>query len=188
MRTEPLISVVVPVLDEESTIACLLDHLGSLPGRWETIVADGGSRDRTASLAAGHAQRPTVIQAPRGRANQMNAGAAAAAGDVLLFLHADTRLPAEAYASLVEALHYREVLGGTSAWTSTAATASRACSAPGTGCSVASASTTATRRSGCGAARSTRSAGFGRCRSWRTTTSCDGSSAPAAAPACRAPP
>lgn len=112
MRTEPLISVVVPVLDEQATIAGLLDHLASLPGRWETIVADGGSRDRTASLAAGHAQRPTVIQAPRGRANQMNAGAAAAAGDVLLFLHADTRLPAEAYASLVEALHYREVLGG----------------------------------------------------------------------------
>lgn len=112
MRTEPLISVVVPVLDEEATIAGLLDHLASLPGRWETIVADGGSRDRTPSLAAGHAQRPTVIEAPRGRANQMNAGAAAAAGDVLLFLHADTRLTAGAYSSLVEALRDPAVLGG----------------------------------------------------------------------------
>ncbi len=112
MRTEPLISVVVPVLDEESTIACLLDHLASLPGRWETIVVDGGSRDRTARLATGHAQRPIVIEAPRGRANQMNAGAAAARGEVLLFLHADTRLAAGAYSSLVEALRDPAVLGG----------------------------------------------------------------------------
>ncbi len=55
------------------------------------IVVDGGSSDRTADLARPLADK--VLSAPRGRASQMNAGAAAAAGDVLLFLHADTRLP-----------------------------------------------------------------------------------------------
>ncbi len=58
------------------------------------IVVDGGSEDGTAGLAAGLCDR--VIVAPRGRATQMNAGARAATGDVLLFLHADTRLPSNA--------------------------------------------------------------------------------------------
>jgi len=112
MTPAPLVSVIVPVLDEERTISELLDHLASLPGRWETIIADGGSRDRTFALAAAHPQRPTVLKAPRGRAAQMNAGAAAATGDVLLFLHADSRLPAGAYASLTDALRDPRVLGG----------------------------------------------------------------------------
>ena len=60
----------------------------------EVIVADGGSSDGTAELACPLADR--VIAAPRGRSLQMNAGAAAARGDVLLFLHADTRLPENA--------------------------------------------------------------------------------------------
>ncbi len=68
----------------------------------EVIVADGGSRDRTVAIASPLADR--VIAAPRGRGAQMNAGAAAASGDVLLFLHADTVLPPEADALILEGL------------------------------------------------------------------------------------
>jgi rSAM/selenodomain-associated transferase 2 len=89
------LSIIIPVLDEEAEIAHVLAALAPLRSRGvETIVVDGGSRDRTVALAAPLADR--VITAPRGRAVQMNAGAVAATGDALLFLHADTRLPAEA--------------------------------------------------------------------------------------------
>ena len=86
------ISVVVPVLDEAGVLARSLHPLQSVRGRdVEVIVVDGGSRDGTP-----HVARPLcdlVLRTPRGRARQMNAGAAAARGDTLLFLHADTRLP-----------------------------------------------------------------------------------------------
>ncbi|MGZ8395528.1 MAG: TIGR04283 family arsenosugar biosynthesis glycosyltransferase [Rhodoplanes sp.] len=89
------LSIIIPVLDEEAEIAHVLAALAPLRSRGvETIVVEGGSRDRTVALAAPLADR--VITAPRGRAVQMNTGAVAATGDVLLFLHADTRLPAEA--------------------------------------------------------------------------------------------
>lgn len=96
----PLVSVVVPVLDEAAALPGLLDHLHELSGRFEVVVADGGSRDGTAALAAAHPLEPVVVEAPRGRAAQMNAGAAAARGELLVFLHADTRLPETAYRSL----------------------------------------------------------------------------------------
>jgi rSAM/selenodomain-associated transferase 2 len=67
------------------------------------VVSDGGSRDGTPELAARHPLAPRVVQAPSGRARQMNAGAAAARGELLVFLHADTRLPRGAYDSLVAA-------------------------------------------------------------------------------------
>jgi rSAM/selenodomain-associated transferase 2 len=86
------LSVVMPVLDEAAGIANALAALAPLRAAGhEVIVADGGSTDGTPALAAAGADR--VIAAPRGRARQMNAGAAAARGEVLLFLHADTRLP-----------------------------------------------------------------------------------------------
>jgi rSAM/selenodomain-associated transferase 2 len=89
------LSVIIPVLNEEAEIVDVLTALAPLRARGvETIVVDGGSSDRTIALAAPLADR--VLTAPRGRAVQMNAGAAAAAGDILLFLHADTRLPPEA--------------------------------------------------------------------------------------------
>ena len=89
------LSVIIPVLNEEAEIADVLTALAPLRARGvEAIVVDGGSSDRTVTLAAPLADR--VLAAPRGRAVQMNAGAAAAAGDILLFLHADTRLPPEA--------------------------------------------------------------------------------------------
>lgn len=91
----PPLSIIIPTLDEAEGIAATLAALQPLRARGcEVIVADGGSADGTAELARPLAD--TVVAAPRGRARQQNAGAAAATGDVLLFLHADTRLPAAA--------------------------------------------------------------------------------------------
>ena len=89
------LSIVVPCLDEAEGIAAALDALAPLRARGaEVIVADGGSADGTRELAASRAD--AVLESPRGRARQMNAGAARARGEVLLFLHADTRLPPDA--------------------------------------------------------------------------------------------
>lgn len=74
------------------------------------IVADGGSADDTVRLARDCGLR--VIDAPRGRGQQMNAGAELATGNVLLFLHADTKLPDEALKLIEEALHDAKVCGG----------------------------------------------------------------------------
>lgn len=101
----PLIrlSIVVPVLNEVEQVGAVLRSLQPLRGRGhEVLVVDGGSTDGTAELARGGADR--VLSAPRGRARQMNAGAAAATGEVLLFLHADTRLPARADRLIAAAL------------------------------------------------------------------------------------
>jgi rSAM/selenodomain-associated transferase 2/rSAM/selenodomain-associated transferase 1 len=87
------VSVIVPALDEARGILATLGPLQPLRAAGhEVIVVDGGSTDATMALAAPFADR--VFVAPRGRAAQMNAGAAVATGDVLLFLHADSRLPA----------------------------------------------------------------------------------------------
>ena len=91
----PVLSIVVPVLNEAGGIAATLTSLAPLRQRGvEVIVVDGGSTDGTAACAQPHAD--AVLSAPRGRARQMNAGAAAARGAVLLFQHADTQLPPEA--------------------------------------------------------------------------------------------
>jgi uncharacterized protein len=97
---EPLVSVVVPVLEEAAALPGLLDHLATLEGRFETIVVDGGSADRSAGIVAAHPSAPVVLRAGGGRARQMNTGAAAARGDPIVFLHADTRLPPRAYKAL----------------------------------------------------------------------------------------
>ena len=97
------LSIVVPVLDEAEGIAASLRALAPLRARGaELIVVDGGSRDGTPALARPLADR--VIEGPRGRARQMNAGAAAATSPHLLFLHADTRLPERADAAIAAAL------------------------------------------------------------------------------------
>ena len=89
------LSIIVPALDEAAVIGAMLASLASLRARGhEVIVADGGSADATRDIAAPLADR--VLVAPRGRARQMNAGAAVASGEALLFLHADTRLPTNA--------------------------------------------------------------------------------------------
>jgi rSAM/selenodomain-associated transferase 2 len=89
------LSVVIPALDEAVRIGAALAGVQAMRARGtEIIVVDGGSSDTTAMIAAPLAD--AVISAPRGRARQMNAGAAAAHGDILLFLHADTLLPVDA--------------------------------------------------------------------------------------------
>ena len=89
------LSIVVPVLDEAEGIAAHLAALAPLRANGaEVIVVDGGSTDATCEIAEPLSDR--FVVAPRGRATQMNAGAALASGDVLVFLHADTRLPPEA--------------------------------------------------------------------------------------------
>jgi rSAM/selenodomain-associated transferase 2 len=112
MSERPLVSIVVPTLDEETAISGALDHIDALPGHFEVVVADGGSRDATRELAEGHSTHPLIVNAPTGRAPQMNAGAGAARGKVLLFLHADTRLPRDAYATVTEALAEPAIVGG----------------------------------------------------------------------------
>jgi len=86
-----LISVIIPTWNEESNISVLLEELVGTPNV-ETIVVDGNSSDRTREIAASHNIK--VMSSPRCRAIQMNTGAKNAQGDILLFLHADTRLPA----------------------------------------------------------------------------------------------
>jgi len=97
------LSVIIPCLDEAEVITGSLQALQPLRLRGaEVIVADGGSTDGTLDLARPLADQ--ALSAPRGRAAQMNHGAAAASGDVLLFLHADCRLPDEADVRLLRAL------------------------------------------------------------------------------------
>ena len=99
----PGLSIILPALDEADIIADALAALAPLRQRGaEVIVVDGGSRDGTVDLARPAADR--VIASPRGRAAQMNAGAALARGAVLLFLHADTRLPGNADALVLAGL------------------------------------------------------------------------------------
>jgi len=86
------LSIIVPTLNEAAGIVSFLQSLQPLRREGvELIVADGGSRDDTVDLASPLADR--IVSSPRGRALQMNSGAALAAGEVLLFLHADSRLP-----------------------------------------------------------------------------------------------
>lgn len=103
------ISVIVPVLDEASTIAATLDAVLRLDP-YEIIVVDGGSSDDTVRIAARFPVQ--VLGSERGRARQMNRGAMEATGDALLFLHADTRLPKSALADIAAALDNPCCVGG----------------------------------------------------------------------------
>ena len=97
------ISIVIPALNEAAGIAETLRPLQPLRARGhEVIVADGGSADATVEIARPLADR--VMTSELGRARQQNAGAAAAGGDVLLFLHADTRLPPTADELVIDGL------------------------------------------------------------------------------------
>ena len=89
------ISVVIPALNEAARIESTLEAVVAQPEPWEVLVVDGGSTDDTRARAATYA---TVLSSSPGRARQMNRGAEAADGAVLLFLHADTRLPPNAFA------------------------------------------------------------------------------------------
>ena len=96
-----MISVVIPALNEERALPETLAQLFSQAGDYEVIVVDGGSTDGTRGIAEGYGD-VQILQAPKGRASQMNAGAARARGEWLLFLHADTLLPERGLARIAE--------------------------------------------------------------------------------------
>jgi len=99
----PILSIVIPVLNEAPGIALTLAALAPLRARGvEVIVVDGGSADATVALATPWAD--AVMTGPSGRARQMNAGAVVAKGEALLFLHADTQLPPMADQLVIHAL------------------------------------------------------------------------------------
>lgn len=103
------ISVIIPTLNEEVRIAELLRSLQGI-STLEVIVADGMSPDRTVEIAKRLASH--VLTSVRGRARQMNEGAKHATGEVLLFLHADTRLEPSALDQLTSALGDPTIIGG----------------------------------------------------------------------------
>jgi rSAM/selenodomain-associated transferase 2 len=104
------ISVIIPTLDESAHMFGLLRDLASLRSAGhELILVDGGSLDDTMVLAEGRVDR--ILRAPRGRSSQMNAGARAASGAVLWFLHADTRLTSDAPQALLNACQEGAIWG-----------------------------------------------------------------------------
>ena len=103
------LSVIIPVLNEEKSIATTLAALRPLKPD-ELLIVDGGSTDGTKQIC--RRLGITVISSERGRAVQMNSGASHATGDVLLFLHADTRLPASAVDDIRAALTDSRCVGG----------------------------------------------------------------------------
>jgi rSAM/selenodomain-associated transferase 2 len=107
----PALAVVIPVLDEEARLGRLLAQLTADPGVGEIVVVDGGSRDRTRAIARS-VPGVRLLAAPRGRGTQMNAGARATTAGVLIFLHADVQLPADARRAIDDALADPSVVAG----------------------------------------------------------------------------
>jgi len=104
-----MISLIVPVRDEEEIIGDFLDHLPAGPDL-EVIVVDGGSRDQTRAKAREHPVR--LLQSPPGRGIQLNRGAAAARGDIFLFVHCDTRLPRDFQEQIIQVLQRPGIVAG----------------------------------------------------------------------------
>lgn len=104
-----MISVIVPVLNEEKNIEEALQSVSMLKGDFELIVVDGGSTDKTGEIAEKYG---AVISSDKGRAKQMNAGARRANGDALLFLHADSSLSPHALSEIEKSLCDEKVVGG----------------------------------------------------------------------------
>lgn len=94
------ITLIIPTYNESGTIDAMLSQLRDLPGDWEILFADGGSSDDTCARIGG--EYP-LLHAPKGRANQMNFAAKQARGEILWFVHCDSRLPREAYSQICDA-------------------------------------------------------------------------------------
>ena len=105
-------SVVVPVLNEEKNINSIIEHLHTMPAAniKEIIVVDGAPECGTLKVI--RYEDVIKVSSKKGRGPQMNAGAARATGDVLIFLHADTHLPDDGLTSIEAALHNPKVVGG----------------------------------------------------------------------------
>lgn len=108
----PLLSVIIPVYREAGRINDTLEHLLGLPGQADTeiLAVDGDLEGRT--LAAIRAPAVRKIASSKGRGTQLNAGAREAAGDILFFLHADTRLPPNSLNAIVQTLQSGEYVAG----------------------------------------------------------------------------
>jgi len=106
-----MISVIIPALNEERSIGCCISRIKEEKCFAEIIVADGGSTDRTREIVAGFSE-VRLIRSEKGRGIQMNSGAAHAKGNILLFLHADTRLEPGWSAALRSSLDSEELTGG----------------------------------------------------------------------------
>jgi len=105
-----MISVIVPTLNEAARLPALLASLAAETVAHEVIVADGNSQDGTAQVAEDRGAR--VVRAEGGRGAQLRAGTAEARGDILLFLHADSRFPAGGLRAIEGALADPDVIGG----------------------------------------------------------------------------
>jgi glycosyltransferase involved in cell wall biosynthesis len=108
------ISVIIPTLNEEKVLASTLVHTSSLHLD-EIVIVDGGSTDRTVPMARAFCERvpnAQLVLALQGRARQMNEGAKASRGEILLFLHADTKLPGTAKLDIEKAMADETVVGG----------------------------------------------------------------------------
>ena len=95
------IALIVPIYNESKTINSMLTQLEELPGDWEILFADGGSCDDTLTRIG---NRFRVLNAPKGRANQMNFAAGNVTSDVIWFVHCDSQLPIDAHAQISAAV------------------------------------------------------------------------------------
>lgn len=110
VESAPDVSVVVPTLNEEDSIGeALRSAIEAFGEAVDLVVVDGGSRDQTVERASRLAR---VVEAPRGRGAQLNAGARLARGDILVFLHADTTLEPQAGRRILQALGHAGTVGG----------------------------------------------------------------------------
>jgi rSAM/selenodomain-associated transferase 2 len=106
-----MVSIIIPALNEEKQIPLLMNNLLSQNSECEIIIVDGGSTDLTLSKCLIY-KDVKIISSEKGRANQMNKGAEAAKGDILLFLHADTSLPEKGIEAIEKAMENTIYVGG----------------------------------------------------------------------------
>lgn len=111
-----MISIITPVLNEKDNIEAFFHYLGTLEGDFEMIIIDGGSKDGTLDEINGFKQgfpHPLkVLNSPPGRARQMNVGADAAEGDILLFLHVDSQIARDSLPLIENEINEGGIIGG----------------------------------------------------------------------------
>ncbi len=103
------ISIIIPTLNEQENIECLLVHIKKHYRDCEVIISDGGSSDNTVAIAQKYA---TVVHSPKGRGIQLNTGASYATGDLLWFLHADTIPHVDSVNLIHQTLQESSIVGG----------------------------------------------------------------------------